>query len=172
LLNQTEGGGDIRSKCRAISRSHPCSRKSFSASRNALSWLEWDRLVVSPSMVHTKINFSAILTRPLDEVARYFSRRATVVCVPRGREKINRPSREPHNGQPPLHSGFDPRLGKHSGAALALPPDQDKCWRRSPATQHARRGSFVLRPPGAMRSTTSADGDQLRPHRLQKEAAW
>src|SRR5436190_16833121 len=69
LLNQMEGGGDIRSKCRAISRSHPCSRKSFSACRNASSWVEWGMLMVLPSMVQTKMNFSAILPRLLDGVA-------------------------------------------------------------------------------------------------------
>jgi hypothetical protein len=55
-----EGGGDIRSKCRAISRSHPCWRKSFSACRSASSWAEWDLLMVSPSMVQTKMNCSAM----------------------------------------------------------------------------------------------------------------
>jgi hypothetical protein len=51
----------MRSKCRAISRSRPCLRKSSSACCNALSWVEWVTLVVSTSMVQTTINLSTIL---------------------------------------------------------------------------------------------------------------
>ena len=47
LLNQMEDGGDISSRCRVTSRSHPCSRKSFSAWCNASACVECGRFMVS-----------------------------------------------------------------------------------------------------------------------------